>query len=60
MIADVVSGHPDLSDWLLLLALVLFVVAAVLDLARSPLAGRWGRPLALLGAASAILAFLVL
>lgn len=36
MIADttLVSGHPLLSDWLLLIAAILFVIAAVLTRTR--------------------------
>ena len=31
-----VTGHPELSDWSFLLALVVFVVAAVLAVLRTP------------------------
>lgn len=36
MLAVVSSGHPGLSDWLLLIAAIVFVVAAVLAASTAP------------------------
>ena len=69
MIADIAHGHFDLADWSLLVAVVLFLVALVLDVmashrpvepasGRSP--GRYTRPVALLALALVAFALLVL
>lgn len=54
LLAQVSSGHPDLSDWLLLLAVVAFVLALVFNIATRRGAqhvGSWIVDLQLLGLA---------
>lgn len=69
MIADGITyGHVLLSDWLFLIAAVLFVVAAVLaatasgavEPPRRPSNGRYVTPLALVALALVALAWMVL
>ena len=63
MIATVSSGHPDLSDWLLLIAFVLFVAAWIVHVAGPiTVAPKLinGLSFAFAGLASLALAWLVL
>lgn len=62
MLAAVSSGHPDLSDWLLLVAFIVFVLAAVLAAATTVARPAWlnAAVLQLAGLALLALAWLVL
>lgn len=60
MIADIASGHVDLSDVLMLIAAVVFAVAAVVAYVRQAVPRDWVPSLVPIGLALVAVAWLVL
>ena len=54
--SGIASGHPLAADWLFLIAAILFVLAAVINIAGGTIAARFN-PLNLAFVASALIAF---
>jgi hypothetical protein len=62
MFADIISGHPLLSEWLFLIAVVLAVIGAVAAAPKviTPKLGGWAITLAVVAIGLIAAAFLVL
>lgn len=60
MLADIASGHFDLSDWLFLIAAIVFAVAAIAAYVRQAVPRDWVPVLVPVGLALVSVAWLVL